>query len=224
MAFSSNQNAHKNTLHSTAPWVWLLELRHSDSEAYRFVIGYSENVTVSGDIYYAYPGRFEGFLERTDSPSDNFLLTVTNIGRILSSALDSNRAFVDKVLVLRLVDTSNLADGAAIEQEATIIKTSVNDESVGFLLGGYEAYSTDIPRHLYLRRKCRWTYRDKDGAITSECGYQETSTGAGLPTCDYTLDGPNGCRAHGDDEIANGFQRRHPKRFGGYPGIGAPRN
>jgi hypothetical protein len=55
---------------------------------------------------------------------------------------------------------------------------------------------------------------------SASCGYVIPDTpgesiGTGFSTCGRLLDN---CRERGDDEVARGLERLHPKRFDGLPG------
>jgi len=78
------------------------------------------------------------------------------------------------------------------------VKSSSSTEyQVSWSLGADNILSYSFPIHKQYRDRCRFRYRGSD------CGYVGTIT-----TCDFTLDGPNGCSAHNNTH-----------RFGGFPGL-----
>ena len=79
---------------------------------------------------------------------------------------------------------------------------SAKNYDATFTLGAENPVTFRFPRRRQRRDVCQWRYK------SAYCGY----TGA-LPTCDFTMNGSNGCIAH-----ANG------PRFGAYPGIGINQN
>ncbi len=222
MAFTSNHQIKKNKLTDTDPWVWLLEMRHTTTEAFR-ITNYTQQVTYDSNIFYPYPFEISDFQDSTDSNNSNLRLTVANIGGELQALLDANDGFADVETVLMLLDSANISDGPAREILYRVVGSTATWSSVEFELGSFDLFAKDVPRRKWVRNSCQWPYRNADGTISDLCGYQETSTGAGLATCDKTLFGANGCRAHGNDEVANGFIRLHPKRYGAQPGIPANR-
>ncbi|MFP3422090.1 hypothetical protein R0K19_22225, partial [Bacillus sp. SIMBA_161] len=80
-------------------------------------------------------------------------------------------------------------------------KASANsqDYTLSFVLGMENPLSLRLPRRMQRRDRCQWQYKGP------ECKY----TG-GLKSCDYSLQGPNGCSAHNNEE-----------NYAGFPGINA---
>lgn len=222
MTISANHHVELNKLSSTSPWIWLFEMRHSETEAYR-VTPYTRQVTFGGNIFYPAWVAIGEIPKSSDGDNATLAVTVRDPSRELQTVLDENEGFTDRVLLIQLAHSDHLADGAAFAETFRVVSTAVTWEGATFTCGAYDLFASKVPRNLFLRSKCRWTYRSASGAITEECGYQEITQGAGLATCDKTLSGPNGCIVHGQDEVANGFERLHPRRFGGFPGIPANR-
>lgn len=98
---------------------------------------------------------------------------------------------------LMVVNTGNLSQPPEIDELIYVMSSSAKNYVAEFVLGADNPLGQRFPRRLQWRNRCAWLYRGK------ECGY----TG-GLPTCDYSLQGANGCAAHSNTP-----------RFGGFPGI-----
>jgi len=75
--------------------------------------------------------------------------------------------------------------------------SSATEYRVSWSLGADNILSYAFPIHKQYRDRCRFRYRGED------CSYV-----GNIETCDYTLDGPNGCRQHGNTH-----------RYGGFPGL-----
>ena len=90
---------------------------------------------------------------------------------------------------------------AVLEWDFKITAMVTTAQGASAQLGDISLYDVFVPASRIGKRYCRFKYKD------DACAY----TGA-LPTCDKSLDGPNGCIAHGDDG-------NHPERFGGFPGV-----
>ena len=73
----------------------------------------------------------------------------------------------------------------------------IGREAVVFEIGVFPAEAIRVPDRTCQGLRCRWVYRG------DHCGYV-----GDLATCDKTVFGPNGCKAHFPDE---------PMRFGGFP-------
>lgn len=219
---STTQVTKKNVLNLTEPWAWLFEVQHSDTEAIR-VTPYTEQITYQTHIYYPFPLAFSPFSEASDSRNPNLTITAFNASGELQAFLDAADGFVDKDLVLRLIHTSELTDAPALEITFQIIGATAEFDNVTWTLGTLDLYKIRVPHQKFLRGHCRNPYntptRQSAGSIVSRvCGYVGS-----LTKCDKTLNGPNGCIVHGDDEVTNGNPRLHPLRFGGAPGIPANR-
>ncbi len=97
--------------------------------------------------------------------------------------------------------------------DLTIRDLSINQDSISAKLAVYNLYRTSFPKNRLQRGHCRFGYR------SAKCGYNIPVETGGLPTCDKSLDGPNGCEAHGANEASLGEPVIHPSRFGGAPSI-----
>lgn len=199
-----------NKLANKIPFAWLFEVRLDADDAIR-VAKYTANVTWNGDVYYAYPIEFDVLSSSSDGEITGARVTIPNADQQLGSYLEDNEGFVDRAVVIRLVNTNDLATVVNVpEFHYEVTGATIARESVSFELGPPDVFSRQLPACRYSRESCRWTYKSR------ECGYI-----GNLPRCERTH---ADCVKHGDDEVANNRERLHPARFGGFPGIAVARN
>lgn len=137
-------------------------------------------------------------------PSGNQLasmaLKCSNVLGLLQNEIEQYAGAVGATVSIYVVNTAVPGGEADLAMETTILQTDVTAEQVSFKLGPPSPAKQLFPRFLYRANFCIWitNYRGK------QCAYAGP-----LPTCDGTLDGPNGCITHANQP-----------RFGGFPGIG----
>ncbi|CCG43298.1 hypothetical protein [Magnetospirillum molischianum] len=96
-----------------------------------------------------------------------------------------------------VVNTGNLSQPPEIVETFKVIRASARGYVVTFGLGAENPLSMRFPRRRQMRDRCSWRFG------SAECGYV-----GDLRSCDLSLQGPNGCAAHGNT-----------RRFGGFPGL-----
>lgn len=200
----------KNKLHNPLPWIWLFEIAVSDTEAARFT-PYQTNVTFDSDLYYAFPVQIDS-LPQTGQENPSFSIAISAVSGEVQDLLDDTNGFAGKKAWVRLVHSAHLGTPSAkVEERYTVRSASVGAFNAHLELGRSDLFDREAPKGRFYRNYCRHIYAtDGSGA----CGY----LGA-LTTCDHTLRGGNGCIVHGDEEVANGRVRLHPRNFGGAPNI-----
>ncbi len=90
---------------------------------------------------------------------------------------------------------------------------SMNHEAVTARLSTYNFFAIQFPQDRVARQTCRFVY---GGA---RCGFDVDNWDPGLAnlgSCGQTL---SDCKARGAYEASIGVEVRHPKRFGGFPGV-----
>ena len=204
------REAAKYELENPHPFIWLFEVILDEAASLRFT-PYDEEVEFpegSDNKFYPYPVEWEGFEEGLDGDFSGTNLRVSNADRQLQPHLDEYRGFTDLVCVVRAVHEDYLDATAYRETAYEIADCSASWDSVSVKLGASPLFSQIFPSQRYNRIHCRAGYK------TDACGYIGP-----LPTCSHLLEGPNGCIAHGDDEVARGMVRIHPKFFKAEPDI-----
>lgn len=139
-----------------------------------------------------------------DLPSGNQTASMTlkcsNVLGLMENAIEQYSGAVGATVNVYVVNTAQMAGEPELAMSTTILQTDVTAEQVQFKLGPPAPQRQLFPRYLYRANFCLWVTRYKG----KQCGY----TGV-LPSCDGTLDGPNGCKVHANQQ-----------RFGAFPGIG----
>lgn len=212
----------KNKLTSLGSWTWLAECDIDGTDAIR-ICAHDTQLTFDGNDYHPYPMGITDIDQDTEGNINSVNLTVSNIGLLAVSYVNAGN--IDgRQVYLRLVHEDHLDDSDnVIETSWQVQGISYNEEAITFKLGMVNLLNIDFPREKFFRTRCR--YVSRYGGV--HCGYNTALTnlvGAQYPnfsssSCDGTLDGDNGCTAHGANEVANNLPSLHPKRFGGFPGI-----
>ena len=97
-----------------------------------------------------------------------------------------------------------------MSQQGEVVSAAVKSEAIVLQVSAFNLYQLQFPPFIHSRRRCRWIFG------SAECGYNTEVAGAGFSTCNKTLEN---CEERGDDEVAQGFARAHPARFGAFTGI-----
>lgn len=197
-------------LNSSAAWVELYEIRYSATNCYR-ITSNTAPITFGGYVYSPFPmARAE--LERSNEGDViDVIVECANVEMLQSTVrlTDLKGAVVN----LTCVNTGDLTSGYT---DRFVLRNIVKGSGImcSIVLGQVNAFDVDFPGNRFNRSRCRWL--PQYGG--TECGYDTTRSGA-LSTCDGTLNGANGCAAHGTDEVNAGKARLHPLRFGGHPSL-----
>lgn len=208
----------KNQTHSTTPWAWLFDV-DLDGTNVLSVAGHPTAITYNARTYSAFPIAVAG-LERTaagDLPTP--VVHVSNLSREIAAYLEAS-GILDRRVKIALINTTTTT--AIVDfGEWRVIDAIVSLTSASFRLGVYSLFDAPFPARRQMRGRCDHAYAG------TECGYDETLSNLVASTypsfscgsCDYTLNGENGCKAHGANEVAHGLFRNHPRRFGGHISI-----
>ena len=211
----------KNKIHSTAPWAWLFEVVLSDdpaTDAIR-VSGSHEQVTFDGNVYYPFPIQLSALARSKGGMISDLEVTISNVGGIIAPYLESGR-LLDAVANVGIVHENDLS--LRVNAGRFTVKNATLSASTAILaLGLFNVFEAPLPAQRYNRTRCRFVYGQ------AGCSYNTSLPNAisgsnplfDPTTCDLGLETSNGCRVHGDNEVANGMQRLHPLYFGGFPGI-----
>jgi phage-related protein len=216
--FGNNVGLHANQLEVQAPWIWLYELQTNDDPPQRYrltsftkSVEFGLNATGQPLVYSPAPITHGAVEEGTDGSLPTISVTLGNAGPIIGAAMDAADGFVGLPVRIMLVSSLDIASGTpAVLQEGEIVSASTKTEAVVFQISAFNLYQLQFPPFIHSRRRCRWIFG------SAECGYNTGIASAGFATCNKTQ---ANCEERGDDEVAQGFARQHPARFGAFPGI-----
>jgi lambda family phage minor tail protein L len=140
-------------------------------------------------------------------------VTVTNITRDVQAAIELYDGLIGMDARVMLAHVARIPTGIpTFEAKGSILASSATAESAVFEVGVFNLFQAHFPLKRMMRDFCHWKY-DSPG-----CGY-DTTRGGALPTCSKKMEGANGCREHGDDEVSAGLTRKHPQRIGLFKGL-----
>ncbi len=200
----------KNLLESTGEWLELFEVTVNDLGDVLRLVHLNENVTFRGNVYYRAGLARSDLVEDSESRVPTLTVTIANATLEVQRQLDASDGLVGRRARHLLVHRNHLAGGEAALEMDYIVDDAEGTEQTASLVLSQINPQMEPALNRFVRNRCRWRYKGL------ECAYQGS-----LGTCDKTLLGTNGCKVHGDNEVAAGQPRLHPARFGGFPGIRA---
>jgi lambda family phage minor tail protein L len=207
-----------------SPWVWLYEIEvpTSPPTRYRFA-RHNQAITFNGNEYVPFPIGHAATTENTKGDLPSVSLTLSNIGREVSSVLETYEGLIGQSVRIMMVSLEDLdSSESVLKEDYEILSVSAKEDNISASLGTYNALRATFPAQRAIRDHCRHVYR------SAECGYSLASGDAQyLSSCDKSFDGVNGCVVHGISEkdsteaggAAGTDPELHPQRFGGYPGL-----
>ncbi|MEO9387061.1 MULTISPECIES: DUF1833 family protein [Chromobacterium] len=159
------------------------------------IVNNTDDLTFNGARYSALQFDLDVKQEAGGLPA--ITLSIRDPKGVIRAYMEQYQGGVDFTVAIHAAFSSAL--DAPPDTSEFFMVTSASAPSYGavFVLGAENPLSQPFPRRRMRRDYCAWRYKG------AECKYQ-----GGMPTCDYTLKGPNGCAAHGNTI-----------NFGGAPGI-----
>lgn len=193
LALTAVAKQEKNKLTTNSAFVILLDIVLKD-DVIRICYN-TEDIEWNGHLYQAFPFTLGEVTETTDGSDPNVELAVSNKNRALQSIVEESNGGVGLSVILRVVNTKNLASTKAeLIEMYSVKKTKSTEEYISFTLGCEYSSRTRRPLNKFMKNNCPFKY------MGIRCGYNGT-----MPDCDHSL---TDCRAH-DNSV----------RFGGFPGI-----
>jgi phage-related protein len=156
----------------------------------------SENVTIAGTEYVAVGFDITFKTEAGGQPQVS--LTVDEITGALQAYMEQYGGGVGFNVTMHIVNGAELDGPPELSEYFQITAATAAEYSAQFVLGAENETTKTFPRRRQTKDYCQWRYKDSE-----TCRY----AGA-LETCDLTLQGANGCAAHGNTI-----------NFGAYPGM-----
>lgn len=163
------------------------------------IVKNTENITWNGRTYIAAAFDIELKEEAGATPTIN--LSIKDYTRTIAAKMEQYGGGVGFRVVVSVVrgDTATMpTDKPELQAFFEVVGASQNEYSANFTLGAESPIMKIFPRRVQSKDFCVWRYKD---SVT--CRY----AGA-MPSCDLTLSGDNGCKAHNNE-----------KNFGAFPGI-----
>lgn len=192
----------KNQVAADVPFLVALEIEVKDPKTGAYVetlriVNNNEDVTFNGELFTAVP--FDMTLSSPDQELSTLSLSIQDQTAIIQSYMQQYQGGIGFRVNLILFLASQLDSPPEIDVQFKVTGASASSESylVSWELGAENPLTRKFPARLQSRDRCRWNYK------SAQCGY-----GGDKPSCDFSLEGANGCQAHD-----NGA------RFGGFPGI-----
>ena len=190
----------KNKIASTVAFIMLLEVDVVSNVTglvieTQYLARNNEDVTYQGQVYTSTAFKFE-VEESAEGVPEVSVVINDPTGRVMSK-VEAYGGGVGWKVRMKYVNTGNLDQPPEIEELVYILATKAENYVVEFTLGARNPLSQRFPRRMQWRDRCGWVYKG------AECGYAGPEA-----TCDYSLQGGNGCSAKGNEH-----------RFGGLPGI-----
>jgi lambda family phage minor tail protein L len=212
-------------LEDEIPWIWLYEFEVPTNPKTRYRLTNYDRSVVFGTsdagvalTYMPFPIIHGELQESGDGDLPQIQVTVGYASLEMKAVLDEYDGLVGSPVVIRLVNLEALDDiGNQLRFDGNVVacKIPAGADRIAFTVASRNLIQQKIPGRRYIRNHCRFAYGGP------ECGYDLSNPTllAAHATCSKTIEGASGCEAHGDAEVAASLDRKHPKRFGGWPSI-----
>lgn len=190
----------KNRISSDVPWLIMIDVEVVDpatlttAETLRLVRN-PDPITFNGFKYE--PASFDVELKSHAGEQQSINLSIRDYTLAVQKKMQDYGGGVGFNVAIMVVNAANLEQPPEVIEFFQVTGAETANYVCSFTLGSENNISKAFPRRRQMRDFCQWRYRSE------ECGY----TGP-MPTCDLSLKGPNGCKAH-----------QNVVHFGAFPGI-----
>lgn len=154
-----------------------------------------DDVTLNGVAYTGVGFNISLKSEAGGLPSVD--LSIIDTKGIVRSYMEQYAGGVDFEVAIHAAFSNSLDAPPDCTEYFSVLSARASGYTANFSLGAENPLAQPFPRRKARRDYCGWRYKD------DQCGYAGS-----LPTCDYSLQGDNGCAKHGNTI-----------RFGGFPGL-----
>lgn len=161
-----------------------------------YLVNNDEDIVFNGQTYYAFNFTMEFKSEYGSQP--NISLSLQDITRTVQYRMQEYNGGVGSIINIVVVNENDLDAPAEIVERFEVIDANVANYNITWSLGTVNLLAFKFPNRVQIRDRCSWKYKDPD-----TCAYSGPEE-----TCDYTLQGDNGCAAKNNEE-----------NFGGFPGL-----
>ncbi|MGI1988684.1 hypothetical protein [Shewanella glacialipiscicola] len=196
----------KNKISSDNALTFAIDLQIYDIQRDEFVetirlVNYVNNLQIDGQQYIRFPFSFD--LQEDAGEIKNVTLSLQDQAGIILPYLIRFRGAVGSQVNARLITVMPDNSTAVVDfaESFTVLSSSSANYVTSLELGSENPLSRSCPARTQMKDRCSFRFK------SIECGYEGS-----LESCDLTLTGKNGCRAHNNS-----------KRYGGYPSIALAR-
>lgn len=193
----------KNKIASDRVWLFAATIRVKDVNENLvetvYIVRNNEDVTLDGQVFQALP--FD--IDKTENAGEiaNIAIAVQDQTRFIQTKMQQYNGLINSEVDLHVTMLDAGSTVGDIQPDLTesyvVMGSSTSDYVTRIELGVRSPLDAAVPARIQSKDRCSFRYK------SAECGYS-----GGLASCDFTLDGPNGCVAHSNED-----------RFGAYPAI-----
>ena len=190
----------KNRLSSDVPWLVCLDIDVIDPATRSVVevihlVRNTEPITFNGSQYIA--ANFDIELKSEAGAQSNITVSINDYSLAIQKRMQDYGGGIGFRVAIMVVNGAALTQPPEIIEHFEVVGADSGNYSCSFQLGAENNLTKTFPRRRQMRDYCQWRFK------SPECGY----TGS-APTCDLSLQGPNGCGA-----------KNNVVRFGAFPGL-----
>jgi phage-related protein len=190
----------KNRLSSAVPWLIMLDIAVIDpntlvTASTLHLVRNPDPVTYNGNTYA--PAAFDIELKSQAGEQQTISLSITDYTLTVQKQMQDYGGGVGFLITVMVVNAGNLTQSPEVIEYFQVTGAETANYVCTFTLGAENNITKTFPRRRQTKDYCQFRYKG------AECGYAGS-----MPSCDLSLDGPNGCRAH--DNVVH---------FGAFPGI-----
>lgn len=196
LALSAIAKEEKNKINSDSVFLLLLELIMPIEGVDPIRIVYNnEDINWNNQVWQAFPLQIDECEEDTTGSYPSFQIKIDNTSKALTYYIESSNGVNGGKVILRVVNSKNLASTTPeLEEHYEIQKLDVTEQWITATVGTSYSPNSRRPLGRYLKNGCRFKYKDSRCQCTSS-----------LTDCNHSL---SDCRKRGNST-----------RYGGFPGI-----
>lgn len=190
----------KNRIVGGSAFVMLMEVFVSDQATGEIVetLRYARNdedIVYQGQTYSAASFAFKTVQASGEMPESS--ISLNDLTGVINKYIDESNGGDGWKIKLMTVATADIAQPPQGEEMMYVKGASISGYTVTLSLGANNPLMSRFPKRMQRRNRCSWIFK------SAECGYSGSKT-----SCDYSLQGDNGCAEKGNT-----------LRFGGFPGL-----
>lgn len=152
----------------------------------------SEDVLYKGTDYTA--SNFSVKLNLDISEEPKLEVTAEDPTGVLRQKMEQYAGAAGFPVTLTVVNTGNLDQPPEIQESFKVVSSSASGYQVTFTMGIDNPVAQRFPNRIQWQNQCSYRYKG------TRCKYAGP-----LATCDFTYQGPNGCKAHANQANFGGF-------------------